>query len=98
MVTANRDNRFVGGTVSFSETRKRQPDIVSLRRDRKLKPGRHYAHDGVAAAVQNNVLTRDIRIAIQVCTPQLVADNRDVMSGLVFLWAKIASQNRLNAQ
>ena len=75
------------------KVRHRKPDF-DIRIERVLERGRNDAHHTVGLAVENQFLVREIGIAIQALTPELLVDDRDLRrAGLIFSWRQRAAEN-----
>ena len=74
---------------------KRNPELF---RNRELKIWRHDANDRGGLAVNSDVLTDDIRIAIEIALPDLVTENGHLLRArLVVLGGEIAPKDRRDA-
>src|SRR6185312_17016435 len=74
------------------------PEVARLHACRELKPCRHHANDRVETALDLEAASEDVLVGVEVRAPEAVAEDDDMMSGLVIFGRKTAAQGRSHAQ
>src|SRR6185312_10175685 len=74
------------------------PEVTRLHACCELKPCRHHANDGVETALDLEAASKNVFVAVEVGAPEAVAEDDDMVSGLIVLRRKTAAQGRWHTQ
>ena len=68
-----------------------EPEINGFGTDRELEPLRHHPDNGNSHAIQVDRFSKNITAGIEMRAPEMIAQDSDIRSGLIFLVGETAS-------
>src|SRR6185437_8735978 len=74
------------------------PEVTRLHACCELEPWRHHANNGVETALDLEAASQNVFVAVEVGAPEAVAEDDDMVSGLVIFGRKSTAKSGSHAQ